>query len=106
MSANPVTHPSAVDSAMLRSVADTVPADWHRLADYLRTQGMSFDPDQPIRQFAGGFANRNYLVVVDGARAVLRRRDGGNEVLSASRSRTSGNSRSAIDRVSMAPLSA
>ena len=58
---------------MLLSAAETVPADWHRLADYLRAQGMSFDPEQPIRQFAGGLANRNYLVVVDGVRAVLRR---------------------------------
>lgn len=73
MSANPVTHPPAADSAMLLSAAETVPADWRRLADYLRAQGMRFDPDQPIRQFAGGLANRNYLVVVDGKRAVLRR---------------------------------
>lgn len=73
MSVNPVSDPPAAEPAMLRSAAETVPADWHRLANYLRAEGMSFDPDQPIRQFAGGFANRNYLVVVDGARAVLRR---------------------------------
>lgn len=73
MNANPIISPPAAESAMLRSIADTVPADWHRLARYLREQEMSFDPEQPIRQFAGGFANRNYLVVVDGARAVLRR---------------------------------
>lgn len=73
MSANPVTHPPVAEPAMLLSAAETVPADWHRLADYLRAHGMSFDPDQPIRQFAGGLANRNYLVVVDGVRAVLRR---------------------------------
>jgi aminoglycoside phosphotransferase (APT) family kinase protein len=57
----------------LLSAAGTVPADWNRLADYLRAQGMAFDPAQPIRQFAGGFANRNYLVVVDGVSVVLRR---------------------------------
>jgi aminoglycoside phosphotransferase (APT) family kinase protein len=54
-------------------VAETTPSDWDRLARYLRAQGMTFDPAQPIRQFAGGLANRNYLVVVDGHQAVLRR---------------------------------
>jgi aminoglycoside phosphotransferase (APT) family kinase protein len=55
------------------SSAETVPVDWSRLAHYLRTQGFAFDPDQSIRQFAGGFANRNYMVIVDGRTAVLRR---------------------------------
>jgi aminoglycoside phosphotransferase (APT) family kinase protein len=57
----------------LLSGAQTTPADWERVAQYLRTEGMTFDPAQPVRQFAGGLANRNYLVVVDGRNAVLRR---------------------------------
>ncbi len=57
----------------LLSAAETTPSDWDPLARYLRAQGMAFDPAQPVRQFAGGLANRNYLVVVDGQKAVLRR---------------------------------
>lgn len=47
--------------------------DWNRLARYLHAQGMAFDPAQSIRQFAGGFAYRNYLITVDGRETVLRR---------------------------------
>ena len=65
--------PDTSERSALLSAADTVPADWNRLADYLRTQGMTFDPAQPVRQFAGGLANRNYLITVDGRKAVLRR---------------------------------
>lgn len=57
----------------LLSSAETVPVDWDRLARYLQTRGLAFDPAQPIRQFAGGFANRNYLIMVDGRQTVLRR---------------------------------
>jgi aminoglycoside phosphotransferase (APT) family kinase protein len=57
----------------LLSPVETVPVDWDRLARYLETQGLTFDPAQSIRQFAGGFANRNYLIVVDGRQTVLRR---------------------------------
>ncbi len=57
----------------LLSSAETVPVDWDRLAGYLRSQGLAFDPAQSIRQFAGGFANRNYLIIVDGRETVLRR---------------------------------
>lgn len=62
----------------LLSFADTIPVDWSRLAHYLHAQGFAFDPDQSIRQFAGGFANRNYMVIVDGRTAVLRRPPDGN----------------------------
>lgn len=51
----------------------TAPFDREALARYLAGKGHAFDPAQPIRQFAGGLANRNYLVVVDGNGAVLRR---------------------------------
>lgn len=49
------------------------PLDRARLADFLLSMGMVFDPTYLIRQFAGGLANRNYLVVVDGSETVLRR---------------------------------
>lgn len=50
-----------------------VPFDRVALACYLADNGHTFDPAQPIRQFAGGLANRNYLVVIDSKEAVLRR---------------------------------
>ncbi|MBR0873292.1 phosphotransferase family protein [Bradyrhizobium tropiciagri] len=55
------------------SAADGAQSDWARLARYLDGRGMSLDLSQPIRRFAGGLANRNYLVVVDGQPTVLRR---------------------------------
>ncbi|MDB5967731.1 MAG: aminoglycoside phosphotransferase [Hydrocarboniphaga sp.] len=62
-----------VESPQLRSAQDSVAQDWTRLASYLATQGLSFDPEPAPRQFAGGFANLNYLVRIDGIKAVLRR---------------------------------
>lgn len=52
---------------------DTVPSNWERLAQYLSAHGMLFDPAEPPRQFAGGLANRNYLLVIDGLPTVFRR---------------------------------
>ena len=52
---------------------DSGRSDWVRLAGYLSGCGMSLDLSQPIRRFAGGLANRNYLVAVDGQPTVLRR---------------------------------
>ncbi|WP_299692532.1 phosphotransferase family protein [Hydrocarboniphaga sp.] len=57
----------------LRSAADTVAQDWSRLARYLKTQDLDLETDPPPRQFAGGFANLNYRVRIDGGDAVLRR---------------------------------
>lgn len=57
----------------LRSAQDSVPQDWPRLAAYLGQHGMALSLEQAPRQFAGGLANLNYLVVVDGREAVLRR---------------------------------
>lgn len=57
----------------LLSAAATAPVDRHRLARYLAAHGLALDPAQPVRQFAGGLANRNYLIVVNGEPAVLRR---------------------------------
>ena len=44
------------------------------LARHLAGHGLDFDPDKdPPRQFATGYGNLNYLVVVDGMTRVLRR---------------------------------
>ncbi|MBR0828666.1 phosphotransferase family protein [Bradyrhizobium manausense] len=65
-------------TAELIPAADSPQSDWERLARYLSGCGMSVDLAQPIRRFAGGLANRNYLVVVDGQPTVLRRPPDGN----------------------------
>lgn len=64
---------STTTSVQLRSAADTVAQDWPRLRDYLAAQGLALEIDPAPQQFAGGFANLNYLVMIDGAEAVLRR---------------------------------
>ena len=65
---------SVAAPAAFLPVAETMPVDWHRLAHYLQGQGFAFDPaTQEIRQFAGGFANRNYLIEINGRQCVLRR---------------------------------
>ena len=66
---------AATDSEIpqLRGAQDSVPQDWAALRQYLATQGLRFESEPPPRQFAGGFANLNYLIVVDGREAVLRR---------------------------------
>lgn len=43
------------------------------MAAYLQSVGFSLDPTRPALQFAGGLANRNYLIEVNGEKAVLRR---------------------------------
>ena len=57
----------------LRPDADAIPQDWPRLRAYLATRGHALAETPPPRQFAGGLANLNYLVTLDGAPAVLRR---------------------------------
>lgn len=49
------------------------PFDAPSLARHLGAHGFRFDPGQPIRRFAGGLANRNYLVAVNDGLVVLRR---------------------------------
>lgn len=46
---------------------------WARARDYLASRGLELSLSPPPRRLSGGFANLNYLVTVDGARAVLRR---------------------------------
>jgi len=59
--------------AELRSVRDSVPLDWAAVGSYLARHGHRLDTDPPPRQFAGGLANLNYLIHLDGKAAVLRR---------------------------------
>lgn len=61
------------DRPLFRSLEDAVPQDWGRLAAYLASRGLAFDGGSAPRQFAGGFANLNYLVQIDGQEVVLRR---------------------------------
>jgi aminoglycoside phosphotransferase (APT) family kinase protein len=50
-----------------------VAQDWQLLADHLARAGQGLDLTNPPEQFAGGFGNLNYRILVDGAPAVLRR---------------------------------
>lgn len=47
--------------------------DWTAVAAYLAAHGMTWTPEPPPRRFAGGLANINTLVHVDGRPLVLRR---------------------------------
>lgn len=51
----------------------TTPQDWPALAKWLAGQGHILDSAAAPRQFAGGLANLNYRVMVNGAPAVFRR---------------------------------
>lgn len=57
----------------LRSAQDSVPIDWEAVRTHLAAHGHRLDNDPPPRQFAGGLANLNYLIHLDGQPAVLRR---------------------------------
>jgi aminoglycoside phosphotransferase (APT) family kinase protein len=61
-----------LDPALLRDPAQAVPFDRAALARYLAGKGHQVE-DGPLRQFAGGYGNLNYLIRVDGQWAVLRR---------------------------------
>jgi aminoglycoside phosphotransferase (APT) family kinase protein len=50
-----------------------VDQDWQALERHLAQAGLDFKVDPPPRQFAGGFGNLNYRIILDGAPAVLRR---------------------------------
>jgi aminoglycoside phosphotransferase (APT) family kinase protein len=57
----------------LRPEAETVAQDWPRLAAHLARHGQTLALGPAPRQFAGGLANLNYLLIIDGREAVLRR---------------------------------
>jgi aminoglycoside phosphotransferase (APT) family kinase protein len=59
--------------ADVRGPQDSVPLDWDRARAHLAAHGLTLDRDPPPRQFAGGLANLNYLIHLDGKPAVLRR---------------------------------
>ena len=59
--------------ADVRSAGESVPLDWEAVRVHLAGHGLCLDRDPPPRQFAGGLANLNYLVHIDGRPAVLRR---------------------------------
>jgi aminoglycoside phosphotransferase (APT) family kinase protein len=61
------------DEADLRSPEQSVSLDWAAARFYLARQGLTLDQDPPPRQFAGGLANLNYCISLDGKPAVLRR---------------------------------
>ena len=52
---------------------DATPQDWAPVAEWLAGRGLHLDRSVPPRQFAGGLANLNYLVHLDGEPAVFRR---------------------------------
>ena len=59
--------------ADLRSPEESVALDWAAVRAHLAGHGMRLNIDPPPRQFAGGLANLNYLVHLDGRPHVLRR---------------------------------
>ncbi|WP_372656702.1 phosphotransferase family protein [Hydrogenophaga sp.] len=68
----PATSPQGA-RPKLRKADDTVPLPWDSIGRYLSGQGMRLELERPPRQFAGGLANLNYLVDIDGREYVLRR---------------------------------
>lgn len=64
--------PLPLDPTLLRSADMTVPFDRAALARYLAVRGHTLSAG-PVRQFAGGYGNLNYLIDVDGLWCVLRR---------------------------------
>ncbi len=57
----------------VRTPEDSVPLDWDRVRAHLAAHRLTLDRQPPPRQFAGGLANLNYLIHLDGRPAVLRR---------------------------------
>ncbi len=57
----------------LRSAAESVPLDWAAVRGHLASHGHRLEAEPLPRQFAGGLANLNYLIHLDGKPAVLRR---------------------------------
>tara|TARA_Y100001934_G_C12374717_1_gene788548 strand:- start:3215 stop:4294 length:1080 start_codon:yes stop_codon:yes gene_type:complete len=50
------------------------PQDWRLLSKYLSQHNISFDPAEFFpKQFSAGFGNLNYLIMINGSKAVLRR---------------------------------
>lgn len=59
--------------ADVRSPGQSVPLDWDAVRACLAGHGLRLDAEPEPRQFAGGLANLNYLIYLNGRPAVLRR---------------------------------
>lgn len=59
--------------ADLRSPEESVKLDWVAVRAFLASRGVRLDCEPPPRQFAGGLANLNYLIHLNGKPYVLRR---------------------------------
>jgi aminoglycoside phosphotransferase (APT) family kinase protein len=59
--------------AEVRAADQSAPLDWEALRAHLSAHGWRLEADPPPRQFAGGLANLNYLIYLEGRPAVLRR---------------------------------
>jgi aminoglycoside phosphotransferase (APT) family kinase protein len=59
--------------ADLRSPEESVALDWAAVRAFLASRGLRLETEPPPRQFAGGLANLNYLIHVNGKPYVLRR---------------------------------
>lgn len=46
--------------------------NWTKVADYLESHGFALDLNADIKQFSAGAANFNYLVILNGSKAVMR----------------------------------
>jgi aminoglycoside phosphotransferase (APT) family kinase protein len=68
----PATGPQDTQPNLLEA-SDTVHLPWDSIGRYLSGRGMHINLERPPRQFAGGLANLNYLIEVDGREYVLRR---------------------------------
>lgn len=58
---------------MFLSREDQVEQDWPRIAEYLARHNMHLALDEYPRQFSSGAANMNFMIILDGKKAVLRR---------------------------------
>ncbi len=72
-SAAPAAAPSAAESFHPPGPAKAQDQDWAALRAHLAASGLALDRNEYPRQFAGGLANLNYLIKIDGKPWVLRR---------------------------------
>ena len=70
----PLKEASVPPGAALRSPEESIVSfDWGRIAAHLANHGLTLDLSAPPRRFAGGLANINMLLEIDGGFAVFRR---------------------------------
>lgn len=75
--ADPAGTAVAPDPGAFRDDPGPTPAELDRLAAHLAAHGLGLDRDAPVRRFAGGLANQNFLLSLDTGPVVLRRPPGG-----------------------------